>query len=606
MNIRASKSQENKALAGEKASRQRTSEQALQKQAAVKQPEATTPLKLQNTILNSPRVQQLKAYQDMANNSPQVRQLKAVQEMADNHASVTTQLKKSTDKGQTAASEGTFQRKANHTGLPDKLKSGVEHISGFSMDDVKVHYNSTRPAQLQAHAYAQGTDIHIAPGQEKHLPHEAWHVVQQKQGRVKPTLQMKSGVAVNDDKYLEKEADVMGAKAFRATIQLSGAFTSGRTVNNIYQLERLKGNYVPLKDELKDKTWKDYVLTLSPAEQKEIGEKRDLLSGELQGKYLAQTLSGASTKPESDIDLSFLGMDAGKNVKEAEEEMAAKFGPAWESMLRMNFYTGLERLMAADIAILELKDAGKGSDITTANSTANRNKITLELNKIKQAAHRMKVERTNAAAGINPSQETLTIAGKPYETGKLLAALIGENNKARKHELYTEIDGLMVKLDESKKRNDKNSIISISANISELQLLANFYTDEAYIGPGMSFFIKNGQFNTMHARASISANQEMIEHIIHEHHGDAQAALKQYEIYKYIYRICDNVKLTLGKYTTYKDYQKIIEDNLALANEYYNVDRKKAGQHYTPDQFKSFMVVLPKIMDTLRVQPQPK
>ena len=45
------------------------------------------------------------------------------------------------------------------------------------MDDVNVHYNSNKPAQLQAHAYAQGTDIHLGPGQEKHLPHEAWHVV---------------------------------------------------------------------------------------------------------------------------------------------------------------------------------------------------------------------------------------------------------------------------------------------------------------------------------------------------------------------------------------------------------------------------------------------
>jgi hypothetical protein len=25
-------------------------------------------------------------------------------------------------------------------------------------------------------------DIHIGPGQEKHLAHEAWHTVQQKQG----------------------------------------------------------------------------------------------------------------------------------------------------------------------------------------------------------------------------------------------------------------------------------------------------------------------------------------------------------------------------------------------------------------------------------------
>lgn len=105
------------------------------------------------------------------------------------------------------------QRKPNNTGLPDHLKSGIENLSGYSMDDVKVHYNSSRPAQLQAHAYAQGNQIHLATGQEKHLPHEAWHVVQQKQGRVKPTMQLKSQVNINDDMRLEKEADVMGTKA---------------------------------------------------------------------------------------------------------------------------------------------------------------------------------------------------------------------------------------------------------------------------------------------------------------------------------------------------------------------------------------------------------
>jgi len=57
--------------------------------------------------------------------------------------------------------------------LPDNVKHGVESLSGISMDDVKVHYNSAKPAQLNAHAYAQGTDIHLASGQEKHLPHEA-------------------------------------------------------------------------------------------------------------------------------------------------------------------------------------------------------------------------------------------------------------------------------------------------------------------------------------------------------------------------------------------------------------------------------------------------
>lgn len=108
---------------------------------------------------------------------------------------------------------GAEQTGANRTGLPDRLKSGVEALSGVSLDGVKVHYNSAEPAQLNALAYAQGSDIHLAPGQEKHLPHEAWHVVQQAQGRVRPTLQMKDGVPVNDDAGLEREADAMGAKA---------------------------------------------------------------------------------------------------------------------------------------------------------------------------------------------------------------------------------------------------------------------------------------------------------------------------------------------------------------------------------------------------------
>lgn len=107
------------------------------------------------------------------------------------------------------------QLKANNTGMPDQLKSGIENLSGMDMSDVKVHYNSSQPAQLNALAYAQGNDIHIGAGQEKHLAHEAWHVVQQRQGRVQATTQLKAGVAVNDDPGLEHEADVMGAKALQ-------------------------------------------------------------------------------------------------------------------------------------------------------------------------------------------------------------------------------------------------------------------------------------------------------------------------------------------------------------------------------------------------------
>jgi len=100
---------------------------------------------------------------------------------------------------------------SHSTGLPDFLKGGIESLSGYNMDDVKVHYNSEKPARVNSLAYAQGTNIYVAPGQESYLPHEAWHVVQQKQGRVQPTLQLQ-GVNVNDNKELENEADKMGSQ----------------------------------------------------------------------------------------------------------------------------------------------------------------------------------------------------------------------------------------------------------------------------------------------------------------------------------------------------------------------------------------------------------
>lgn len=156
----------------------------------------------------------------------------------------------------------------NHTGLPDELKSGVETLSGFSLDDVRVHYNSSKPAQLQALAYAQGTDIHIAPGQERHLPHEAWHVVQQAQGRVKPTFQMKGGVHVNDDASLEKEADVIGAKAtqFKLATEKANPLSAPRIPTSGGPLQRQA--LVTIDD------WEDHRVVISAS-----GEARDFSNG---------------------------------------------------------------------------------------------------------------------------------------------------------------------------------------------------------------------------------------------------------------------------------------------------------------------------------------
>ncbi|MCF6438451.1 DUF4157 domain-containing protein [Pseudoalteromonas luteoviolacea] len=98
--------------------------------------------------------------------------------------------------------------------LPPRLRRGMEKLTGVNLANVRVHYNSPKPALVQAHAYAQGKDIYLSPGQEKHLPHELGHIAQQALGMVKPTTEV-NGVAVNDDPKLEQQATDWGEKAVR-------------------------------------------------------------------------------------------------------------------------------------------------------------------------------------------------------------------------------------------------------------------------------------------------------------------------------------------------------------------------------------------------------
>ena len=156
--------------------------------------------------------------------------------------------------------------KASSSGLPENLRSGVESLSGLSMDHVKVHYNSSQPAQLNAHAFAQGSEIHVAPGQERHLPHEAWHVVQQAQGRVRPTTQMKSGVPVNDDAGLEHEADVMGAKALATYAPKESQSVAANTgFVPVQRVEVSRGEVTKFRENLKwgDKTSEGLVMEVN-------------------------------------------------------------------------------------------------------------------------------------------------------------------------------------------------------------------------------------------------------------------------------------------------------------------------------------------------------
>ena len=111
--------------------------------------------------------------------------------------------------------------------LPERLRWVLEQLSGYDLRDVRVYRASPLPARVGARAFALGTDIHLSIKAEDALEHEAWHVVQQKQGRVRATRTVsledpQLGVTgLNADELLEREAEAMGRMA--RSLVLSGA-----------------------------------------------------------------------------------------------------------------------------------------------------------------------------------------------------------------------------------------------------------------------------------------------------------------------------------------------------------------------------------------------
>src|SRR5262245_41633280 len=105
--------------------------------------------------------------------------------------------------------------------MPAPLKNKMEGSFGADFSSVRVHEGG-QASSLGALAYAQGDDLHFAPGQyqpesqsgQALIGHELAHVVQQRQGRVAAPGQAK-GAPVVDDHGLEDEADRAGQAAAR-------------------------------------------------------------------------------------------------------------------------------------------------------------------------------------------------------------------------------------------------------------------------------------------------------------------------------------------------------------------------------------------------------
>lgn len=76
----------------------------------------------------------------------------------------------------------------------------------MDLSDVRIHRNNSEPDRLKAHVFTRGAGVFLATGKDNYLTHEAWHAVQQKQGRVQANFSFK-GLLISNSRSLESEAD---------------------------------------------------------------------------------------------------------------------------------------------------------------------------------------------------------------------------------------------------------------------------------------------------------------------------------------------------------------------------------------------------------------
>ena len=121
----------------------------------------------------------------------------------------------------------------------------MENSFQTDFSNVNIHKNSKTASNLGALAFTQGNNVHFAPGQFKPntksgkqlIGHEFAHVVQQRQGKVQANKQI-GKFQINDNSGLEKEADIMEAKAAAGMIvQTKLKQTNTNSTNQTTQLK---------------------------------------------------------------------------------------------------------------------------------------------------------------------------------------------------------------------------------------------------------------------------------------------------------------------------------------------------------------------------------
>jgi hypothetical protein len=257
-----------------------------------------------------------------------------------------------------------------------------------------------------------------------------------------------------------------------------------------------------------------------------LGDYRASVVRQLEERFGARPLGGASTEPISDVDLQLTGNDAGRRMIEAENWMRQAAGDTWGDMFRMAFYTEGTRLFQYADVMRSLPRAAR------AALQARLTRLSERFNLAKMLRH-----AGDDAEAVGRVETLARSVGADLDDIRGLARIEESAGLARRNELLTEVDGLAVQYDAARAAGNRAEQIRLAEAITSRQVEANFFTREAYVAPGAGrAAVREVAVIGHEAYQTALSQMEMIEHVVHESGGDVLRALREYELLKYVNR----------------------------------------------------------------------
>jgi hypothetical protein len=251
---------------------------------------------------------------------------------------------------------------------------------------------------------------------------------------------------------------------------------------------------------------------------------RAALVGELATRFGAEQAKTASNEPGSDVDVNMTGADAGLHSAEAMTFLDANH-PGWRKRFRMDIMVdaGRSRTLAGELAKLPAHE--------------------------RDAIARRQAEATEAfllgreARNAPTPEERAEILGRiPNAELRERARTLAELDPAAAHtehlRLLAHSDRAIAAIDPQGTTADRAAQVGEAL---DTQALANAFDPEAYVSTSTIRSVVLGEKVDVIGRyEGVIEQLDMLAHQAHEA-GGMRGALRRYETYKYVQRICDQL-----------------------------------------------------------------